>query len=278
MASASASASADAWVYDPSHQVYYHASSQTYAIPDARTGEWSYLAARDFRPGESSSATQRVPARNGGREMEEGEVEEDVGWGGLMEPEELERALKAKPQGSGNGNDTTGRRPYSSTNGIGSDKHPAYGGTTSAHTQPYDDPAKYAWPPREPTPPQKEMPNHILRLVVKRSEVLQPGQVAVIDAREGGVQLGRDRVEKGGQVRLRLKEMEVSKTHAVVYWGRGPGEEDGESRDGDGDGEDGWWLVDLGTWSHFEAVPMGEHQSYHQRRLDAWNFPPTSSR
>jgi hypothetical protein len=52
-------------------------------------------------------------------------------------------------------------------------------------------------------------------------------------------------VEKGGQVRLRLKEMEVSKTHAVIYWGKG-GEEDGESRDGDGDGDDGWWLVDLG--------------------------------
>ena len=73
---------------------------------------------------------------------------------------------------------------------------------------------------------------HILRLVVERSELLDG--VAVIDDREGGIQLGRDRCEDGGVVRIRLKEMQVSKTHAVVYWGDG------------GEGEDDWYIVDLG--------------------------------
>jgi hypothetical protein len=204
-----ASAAMDSWVYDAAYQVYYHATSQTYAIPDATTGEWSYLPASDFRPGEPSS--QSKPGKG---EMEEGEMVDDVGWGGLMEPEELEKALKGK----------------SSTTSV-DEKHPAYS---------YDDPEQYAWRSREPTPPPKEMPKEILRLVVMRSGVLEPGQVAVIDAREGGVQLGRDRGEKGGQARVRLKEMEVSKTHALVYWGSG-------SRGGAE--EDAWWVVDLGEFA-----------------------------
>ena len=74
-----------------------------------------------------------------------------------------------------------------------------------------------------------------------RSEVLSVGSVVVVDAREGGVQLGRDRCERGAQARVRVKEMEVSKTHALVYWGlRGDADEE-ES------GERGWWVVDLGV-------------------------------
>jgi hypothetical protein len=63
--------------------------------------------------------------------------------------------------------------------------------------------------------------------------------VAVIDTREGGVQLGRDRSEKGGHPKIRVKEMEVSKTHAVIYWGSGTAE-------GEEEEQEGWWAVDLG--------------------------------
>ena len=82
---------------------------------------------------------------------------------------------------------------------------------------------------------QKEE-SHILRFVVTKSEVMSVGGVVVVDARDGGVQVGRDRCEKGGQGRVRIKEMEVSKTHAVVYWGR-PGDQVDE----------GWSIVDLGA-------------------------------
>ena len=77
---------------------------------------------------------------------------------------------------------------------------------------------------------QAETPETSLRLVVSKSEVCPVGHVAMIDpAMDGGVQLGRDR--KDGELRLRVKEMEVSKTHAVVY-----------CKDGD------WWVVDLGEF------------------------------
>jgi hypothetical protein len=133
------------WVWDATNQVYYSASSGNYAVMGA--GGWEYVAKADMRPTE---------------DKEEGEIEDDVGWGALIEdkPKAVER---------------------------------------------------------------------ILRLVVVRSNVLESG-VVIIDGRDGGVQIGRDR-DKGGTAKLRLKEMEVSKTHAVVYWS---------------EEETNWCIVDLG--------------------------------
>lgn len=70
----------------------------------------------------------------------------------------------------------------------------------------------------------------VLRLVVEQSDVLDVGGVALFDTREGGIQIGRDRCERGAPPRLRLKEMAVSKTHATVYH------------------DDGWWVVDQGEF------------------------------
>jgi hypothetical protein len=188
------------WVYDALHQVYYNPASATYAIPDIVTGQWSYAPASTFHKpqAESSAMAQRTMA-----EREDGEVDDNVGWGGLMEPEQVEAAIKAK---------TTLRSK------VNVEKHPAYNDSR-----------------RSPQSRATATPDHILRLVVVESEVLPQGHVAVIDAREGGIQLGRDRCEKGGSARIRLKELEVSKTHSVVYWGMGAE-----------DGEEGWWVVDLG--------------------------------
>lgn len=186
------------WVYDPTHSVCYQASTQMFAIP-SRSGQWEYVPITDFRPGESSTSHLTH------KDKEEGEVEDDVGWGGLMEPEELQRVTSKA-------------------------KHPAY-----------TDPDKYAYGSIEVIPPS-ETPKHILRLVVSASPVLPIGGMAMIDAREGGIHIGRDR--QIGQARLRIKEMEVSKTHAVVYWGRGCERiEDAEAEAED----EGWWIVDLGT-------------------------------
>jgi len=136
------------WVWDATNRVYYSASSGTYAVMGAGGG-WEYVAKEDMKPTD---------------DKEEGEIEDDVGWGALMEdkPKAVER---------------------------------------------------------------------ILRLVVTTSDVLDRG-VVIIDGREGGVQIGRDR-DNGGNARLRLKEMQVSKSHAVVYWS----------------GDDSQWcIVDLGAY------------------------------
>ena len=221
-----ASTPTDAWLYDQALGVYFHSPSATYAIPDPITGQWSYVAARDFRAGESSSTP--VESTGNGHEREEGEVEDDVGWGGLMEPDELDAVIKKKRPTA------VQHQPGSTSSSGMMEKHPAYS---------YDDPKVFAFPARDASPPPKEMPKHLLRLVVLKSNVVTMGDVAIIDAREGGVQIGRDRCEKGGQARVRLKEMEVSKTHAVVYWGEG-GNED----------EERWWIVDLGVWPSSQTI------------------------
>jgi hypothetical protein len=155
-------------------------------------------------------------------EKEDGEIEDDMGWGGLMEPEELDRALKSNEKG---------KEAMKSDSIAWSDqkeKHPIYGVNNSISRSSR----------LSSSSPPKETPNHLLRLVILSSPSLQEGHVAIIDTREGGIQLGRDRCEKSGHPRIRVKEMEVSKTHAVVYWGVGTGKE--------GDDEEGWWVVDMG--------------------------------
>ena len=203
----------DSWVYDPHHRVYFHVQSNTYAIPDPSTGQWSYLPAQSFQSAGQSSTLLSASTSDQTRpaSKEDGEVDDDVGWGGLMDPDKLEAVIKSKASSTG---------PISHV-----EKHPAYQVRRA----------------REATPPPRSTPNHILRLVVSRSEILPVGGVVVVDAREGGVQLGRDRCEKGSQARVRVKEMEVSKTHAVVYWGLG--------EDGEGMEKEGWWVVDLGMCS-----------------------------
>ncbi|WVQ79240.1 hypothetical protein IAT38_001336 [Cryptococcus sp. DSM 104549] len=241
---AATAAYADTWVYDFTAGVYYHAASNTYAVTDPATGQWSYVPASEFTHASSSSTSAPGPSSigtgggSGGVEREEGEIEDDVGWGGLMDPEKLAEVEKAKEN----------KKAWAKA-GAGPvlEKHLSY-----TRTLAYDDPSLYAFPTGDNEPPdEKEPPNHLLRLVVISSKTpdLSAGQVAVIDTREGGVQLGRDRCEKGAQARVRLREMEVSKTHALVYWG-GSGEGGTELSGEDGraaEEEEGWWIVDLGS-------------------------------
>jgi hypothetical protein len=204
----------DGWVYDHLHGIYYHAQTATYAIPDPQTGQWSYAPASTFRQYPSQHAESSAMAQR--TEKEDGEVEDDVGWGGLMEPDQIEAAVRAKQSN------------HAELSVV--QKHPAYGSN-------YDDVKKsvYAASVAPATVEVEAVPEHILRMVVVESELLTPGDVAIIDARDGGIRLGRDRCEKGGAVRIRVKEMEVSKIHGVVYWGKGT----------EGD-QEGWWIVDLG--------------------------------
>jgi hypothetical protein len=253
------------WIWDPVQQLYYSPASQTYAYPDATTGQWVYLPTSSLGVQEpvaesSQSAAKRAEAQqlqNGSgidNDREEGEIDDDVGWGGLMEPEELDKVIKTQAKAKAQDSQIDRNKTGSTSVLVESSM---FNGTPAR----YDDPSLYAYDPTrqkspEPTTKDKETPNHILRLVVLTSPTLGEGRIGVIDAREGGVQLGRDRCEKGGQARLRVKEMEVSKTHAVVFWGKGgeEGQDEDFSTNGnnEGDGHDddkaveGWWVVDLG--------------------------------
>ncbi|KAL7425089.1 hypothetical protein Q5752_000777 [Cryptotrichosporon argae] len=187
----------DAWLWDAALGAYYQAASDTYALA-LPSGEWTYASAADLR----ARHTERDRAAP---HLEDGEIEDDVGWGGLMSPSELARASRL-PAGAARHSSPT------------ADNADADADTAAAA-------------PRVDT-------DQVLRLVVRHSTVLAPGHVALVDSREGGVQVGRDRCERGGPARIRIKEMEVSKTHAVVYWGVG---------ERDGDEQWGWWIVDLGS-------------------------------
>ncbi|KAJ3787011.1 hypothetical protein GGU11DRAFT_148466 [Lentinula aff. detonsa] len=74
-------------------------------------------------------------------------------------------------------------------------------------------------------------PKTRLRLVVMNSQTLPKCRVAVIDGYPE-VQLGRDNPVSDQIPRIRLKEMEVSKVHASIYWDRA---------------WDGWGVVDMGS-------------------------------
>ncbi|WVQ66099.1 uncharacterized protein L199_004277 [Kwoniella botswanensis] len=240
--------SADTWIYDHLHKVYFHPLSNSYAVPDLTTGQWNYIPASDFQSA-STSLTQLQTVQGQtprDEEKEEGEIEDDMGWGGLMDPDKLAQIekdskstskSKSASQLRANGHDYKNGTVHEKEK----EKHPSY-------VVPYDDPAQYSYPSdgkdnedeEEGNNRTKETPDNILRLVVVQSKCLDIGQVVIIDAREGGIQLGRDRCEKGGQARVRLREMEVSKTHSVIYWGKGGIPQEDEE-------EDGWWIVDLGS-------------------------------
>ena len=65
---------------------------------------------------------------------------------------------------------------------------------------------------------QGKAPTSILRLVVKSSAVLpSKRRVAILDTKTE-VQIGRDRPISQDTPRIRLKELEVSKFHATLYW------------------------------------------------------------
>ncbi|KLT44618.1 hypothetical protein CC85DRAFT_242272 [Cutaneotrichosporon oleaginosum] len=228
----------ETWVWNPSLGVYYHAASDMYAIPSA--GEWTYCTAAELaaRGGAGPSTAA------GTQEMEEGEVEDDVGWGGLMDPEKLARVVAS----------TTGPT------------HPSADGGRSTHDNDRDrerygnghDPYGRSEEPE----PEKPAPDHILRFVVRRSKVLPLGGVVLLDARPGGIQIGRDRRGAGDPARVRVREMEVSKTHALVYWGR-EGRVDAAVRAAVPKPEDaeGWWIVDLGSTLGTYVAHRGEREA-----------------
>jgi len=111
--------------------------------------------------------------------------------------------------------------------------HPSYefpGGDTSVHT--------YAGPTATPS---NDFP--ICRLVIRQSRFIsKQRRLAVIDG-YSEVQFGRDAVPPGASTpRIRLKDMEVSKLHATLFW-------DAERAE--------WAVVDMGS-KHGTFVASGQ--------------------
>ncbi|KAI0635678.1 hypothetical protein C8Q77DRAFT_1052185 [Trametes polyzona] len=126
--------------------------------------------------------------------------------------------------------------------------------TSVSQGHPAEDPSGTAyspaleWPGDEETPSElpvpvgtaghtgyanPSLPSSSLRLLVRHSTVLRkPQKVALLDG-YSEIQVGRDLAPPGSDVpRIRLKEMEVSKLHATIYW-------DGERSQ--------WSIVDMGS-------------------------------
>jgi len=117
------------------------------------------------------------------------------------------------------------------------------------HTPPGDeyDPA-FEWPgepsnpipediydvDREPAPPTFKFPSYsTLRLLVTQTSILPRKQKLVIPDDYTELQFGRDIAPAGSETpRIRLKEMEVSKVHATIYWDKE---------------RDSWGIVDMGS-------------------------------
>ncbi|KAJ4479913.1 hypothetical protein C8R41DRAFT_843240 [Lentinula lateritia] len=100
-----------------------------------------------------------------------------------------------------------------------------------------------------------------LRLVVLNSRTLPKSNVAIIDGYPE-VQLGRDNPMSDHIPRVRLKEMEVSKLHASIYWDQF---------------WDGWGVVDMaskhGTYLHSSALTIGNSKRKNAR-LDYLSLKP----
>ncbi|EAL20899.1 hypothetical protein CNBE2600 [Cryptococcus deneoformans B-3501A] len=253
----SGAAPQDTWVFDSSTGVFYHAPSNTYAIHDSATGQWTYHTASEFHQASGSNIHHQQSLEDpltptttnlDGRPqiIEEGEIPDDVGWGGLMEPEklaEIEKAAKKKEKRNGEHGTLEGVHYGAGEFREGSTAAEAISSHRSTNTTPPPDTlASVSGMPPEP-------PDYtLLRLVVvsTKSPKVSAGQIAVIDTREGGVQIGRDKCEKGAPARVRLREMEVSKTHALIFWGENGDQQVEVEEDGEKSRE-GWWIVDLGS-------------------------------
>jgi hypothetical protein len=94
---------------------------------------------------------------------------------------------------------------------------------------------EYEWPQDEDLDHDwhSKQPRRTMRLVALRSRILAKGHtIAVVDA-YNECQIGRDAAPPGmAMPRIRLKEMEVSKLHATIFWDTGRME---------------WAIVDMGS-------------------------------
>lgn len=94
-------------------------------------------------------------------------------------------------------------------------------GEISDEDDPYDDASRYAFPSTEPVRPSTNVVKpYDLRLVKRSSSCLSSKHKLAIlaSSQPDGYSVGRDKQLAPEEGRIRLKELEVSKSHAVVYY------------------------------------------------------------
>lgn len=118
----------------------------------------------------------------------------------------------------------------------------------ASHTEISNGPTTAVHHPPHPTPAATP---RVLRLVLIKSDILPTDpsapKVAILDSRPSGYYLARDR--SAGKPVLRLKEMMVSKVHAMVWYGAREGDGAGGEGDVRAQGENGFWVVDCGMFA-----------------------------
>lgn len=106
----------------------------------------------------------------------------------------------------------------------------------------YSDLCLYAFPSsRSPSPPISTSATSFLRLVKLFSNCLPSHQtVAILSDQPDGYTIGRDKQVGETEGRLRLRELEVSRIHACLYFRAGEVAQSRADRDC-------WWIVDQGS-------------------------------
>ncbi len=210
------------WTWIPQYQLYYSSSQCLWAKVDERTGSWEYVSAGESSSNVNGGTGSRIGETNGdpnGQEVKKDQNRtesakeevvtslEDVGWAvdipGLdhddTENTTTSRSSSSRPKAKTaiDSSAATYDPTPSSTNYLSAPSH-------SLHHQ---------------SPSPSSLPSaQTLRLLITSSSILPPslGQsLVIIDASPDGIQIGRD---KSYKPRLRLREMEVSKVHAGIYW------------------------------------------------------------
>ncbi len=218
--------------------MYFSARANTYAKPNEWTGKWEYQSAGETSEAGAAAASSQA-----------------VGWAMLEEDSE-----EGKDQGVKQMKDVPDTKSTAKWNDPRIYAHQPTATTSYIH------PSNLNYEQDQSTTAPRS--NQILRLVALKSSILRDTEkVAVIDSRDDGFIIGRD---KTFHPRIRLKEMEVSKVHATLFWGDGKGSLDDE------EGDEGYWLVDNGELRSADVASF-KLTSPSLSRIHSRNLPPRST-
>ncbi|SCV71563.1 BQ2448_3151 [Microbotryum intermedium] len=185
-------ASSSQWIWDPTYSLYYNPSTQQWARLGA-DGAWVYANATssqvDPDPDHVRASTRSAVSASSSSATAQGKRR----YYDRDDPDAVEHVYTAIPE------EEEQVWPFSD------DEH------HDDHLAPRNR-GKWAHDRYEPSLDGVAAP--LLRLVVDRSRVFQKGHVILIPPDEP-VQLGRD---KAFDKRIRLKELQVSKTHATLFF------------------------------------------------------------
>ncbi|CED84629.1 SMAD/FHA domain [Phaffia rhodozyma] len=193
------------WTWQPEYGLFYHPGRNLWAQYDQTTGEYKYLP-----PSSTEEESQDDKALDN-EEREEGEISDDGG-----------PTLN-----------TSSSTTSTFTHSNRYHHHPEqdyHSSLSSSNTLSFSDASKYAFPGKEEpacgfssvstvTPARQLKPYDLRLLRVSSSCLSSKHKLAILSSSQpDGYAIGRDKQLSPEEGRVRLKELEVSKSHAVVYF------------------------------------------------------------